>query len=179
MYGRWGLPRGDETHNDQRRPASECKSSTPRRLRDMPPRSAGPAGATLLVLALMACSGGDSLDPSPPPATGTVMALGDRHVCLMRQGQTLCWGAGSDGQLGIGSTPVDTTPTALPGNIEFVALAAGRAHTCGLDASGAAFCWGSDRDGHSVWALLPPSGAVSFPAQRCPSRSPATSDSRR
>ncbi len=75
------------------------------------------------------------------------MALGDRHACLTRQARTLCWGAGTDGQLGIGATPVDTAPTALPDSIDFVALAAGQAHTCGLDAGGAAFCWGSDRDG--------------------------------
>jgi alpha-tubulin suppressor-like RCC1 family protein len=75
------------------------------------------------------------------------MALGDRHACLSRQSRTSCWGAGPEGQLGIGVTPVDTTPTLLPDSIPFVALAAGQAHTCGLDASGAAFCWGSDRDG--------------------------------
>jgi alpha-tubulin suppressor-like RCC1 family protein len=75
------------------------------------------------------------------------MALGDRHVCLLRQGRTLCWGTGTDGQLGIGSTPVDTTPAVLPDSLELVALAAGQAHTCGLDAEGVAYCWGSDRDG--------------------------------
>jgi alpha-tubulin suppressor-like RCC1 family protein len=112
----------------------------------MPPRSPCHAATTLLVLAFIACSGGDILDPTPPPS-GTLMALGERHVCLTREARTLCWGEGSDGQLGIGSTPVDTTPTALLDSIEFVALAAGNAHTCGLDPNGAAFCWGSDRDG--------------------------------
>jgi alpha-tubulin suppressor-like RCC1 family protein len=75
------------------------------------------------------------------------MALGEGHVCLMHHGRPVCWGAGTDGQLGLGSTPVDTTPTVLPDSIDFVALTAGQAHTCGLDPDGAAFCWGSDRDG--------------------------------
>jgi alpha-tubulin suppressor-like RCC1 family protein len=111
----------------------------------MPPHQT-PAIPALLLL-LVACSGSENLQPNPTPASGSVIALGDRHVCLRHQGRTLCWGTGTDGQLGIGSTPVDTTPTALPTSIEFVALAAGQAHTCGLDPDGAAFCWGSDRDG--------------------------------
>ena len=59
----------------------------------------------------------------------------------------VCWGTGIDGQLGIGTTPVDTTPVTPPDTITFVALTAGAAHTCGINADGAAFCWGSDRDG--------------------------------
>lgn len=99
-----------------------------------------------LAVLLAGCAGGDSLEPTPPPVA-TVMALGERHVCLSRRSRTYCWGAGSDGQLGIGTTPADTTPALLPDSIGFVALAAGEAHTCGLDAAGAAYCWGSDRDG--------------------------------
>jgi alpha-tubulin suppressor-like RCC1 family protein len=111
----------------------------------MPPHRTDAIVALFLVL--MACSGSENLGPNPTPASGSVMALGDRHACLVHRGRTLCWGTGTDGQLGIGSTPVDTTPTALPEGVEFVTLAAGQAHTCGLDTNGAAFCWGSDRDG--------------------------------
>jgi alpha-tubulin suppressor-like RCC1 family protein len=75
------------------------------------------------------------------------MALGERHACVLRQGRTICWGTGTDGQLGIGSTPAVSTPTVVSTSIEFVGLTAGQAHTCGLNADGAAFCWGSDRDG--------------------------------
>jgi alpha-tubulin suppressor-like RCC1 family protein len=100
----------------------------------------------LLYVLLAACSGEDSMQPTPP-AAAPALALGDRHACLMHHGRAVCWGTGSDGQLGIGSTPADTIPSILPDSIDFLALTAGQAHTCGLDSAGAAFCWGSDRDG--------------------------------
>ena len=111
----------------------------------MPPHFRPHPSSALFIL-LIACSSGDNLGPTQP-ASARVIALGERHACLTRQARTLCWGAGTEGQLGIGSTPGDTTPALLPDSIEFVALAAGQAHTCALDSSGAAFCWGSDRDG--------------------------------
>jgi alpha-tubulin suppressor-like RCC1 family protein len=98
------------------------------------------------------------------------MALGDRHVCVMHQGRTVCWGTGTDGQLGIGSTPVDTTPTVLPDSIDFVRLAAGQAHTCGLDSDGAAFCWGRIAMASLVSAPRRSSGAALSPALPARSR---------
>lgn len=96
--------------------------------------------------ALAACGGGDASGPSPS-LTPSVLALGDRHACQARPAGTVCWGTGTSGQLGIGATPADTTPVAVAGDPGFVSLAAGQAHTCGLDAEGGAWCWGSDRDG--------------------------------
>ncbi len=110
------------------------------------PLPQGPSPISLVALVLLGCSGGDNLNPSPP-VPPAVLALGERHVCQAREAGTVCWGTGVDGQLGIGATPVDTTPVTLPDGIRFVALSAGKAHTCGIDAGGQAFCWGSDRDG--------------------------------
>ncbi len=106
----------------------------------------GSVAVSIVALCLLGCSGGDNLDPTPPGASA-VLALGDRHVCMTREARTVCWGTGVEGQLGIGATPTDTTPVALPDSIPLVALAAGQSHTCGLDSEGRAFCWGSDRDG--------------------------------
>jgi Regulator of chromosome condensation (RCC1) repeat len=121
-----------------------------------------------LLFLLIACSGSESLGPAPAAPAGSIIALGDRHVCLLRQNRTLCWGAGTDGQLGIGSTPADTTPIVLPDSIEFVALTAGQAHTCGLDSNGSAFCWGSDRDGQLGLGVRAAERCSAFPCATRP-----------
>jgi len=99
--------------------------------------------AGLLVL-FAACS--DSTAPTPP-AAGLALAVGGQHACVVTDTVTRCWGKGGDGQLGIGVTPVDTTPVTIPGAPPFVSLVAGADHTCGLDAEGNAYCWGSNQDG--------------------------------
>jgi hypothetical protein len=83
----------------------------------------------------------------------TTMALsrgtiGAAHACAIFQGSVLCTGSNGYGQLGTGSTtamssfsPVDSTQS------NFVALAAGQAHTCALDADGFVHCWGDNDDG--------------------------------
>jgi alpha-tubulin suppressor-like RCC1 family protein len=120
-----------------------------------------------LLLVLVACSNGDGLSPTDP-ASAPVLALGDRHVCLAEPSRTRCWGAGADGQLGIGVTPNDTTPVVLPDGAVFVALAAGQAHTCGIDASGGVFCWGSDRDGQLGLGGVAPESCGAFPCSTRP-----------
>jgi alpha-tubulin suppressor-like RCC1 family protein len=97
----------------------------------------------LLVL-LAACS--DSTAPTPPDANPT-LAVGGQHACAVTQSVTRCWGKGGNGQLGIGVTPVDTTPVIVVGIPPLVSLVAGADHTCGLDTEGNAFCWGSNSDG--------------------------------
>jgi alpha-tubulin suppressor-like RCC1 family protein len=109
------------------------------------PLHSGPAAVSLLAAFILGCSG-DTLEPAPGTTTAS-LAAGERHACLARATRTWCWGAGSDGQLGVGVTPTAAAPTELPDSIEFVALTAGQFHTCGLDREGLAFCWGSDRDG--------------------------------
>ncbi len=91
---------------------------------------------------------------------------GDYHSCaLTTGGRAFCWGVGSDGQLGTGSTPVDclgevvpyatalglcvNEPTPVAGGLRFTRLAAGAFSTCGITPSGRLYCWGG-RD------LVPP-----------------------
>ena len=99
--------------------------------------------AALLVL-LAACS--DSTAPRRADAN-LVLAVGGQHACAVIENATRCWGKGTDGQLGIGVTPGDTTPVMVAGAPVLVSLVAGAAHTCGLDSEGNAYCWGSNRDG--------------------------------
>jgi alpha-tubulin suppressor-like RCC1 family protein len=97
-----------------------------------------------LVVLLAACS--DSTAPASADAS-LALAVGGQHACAVTESATRCWGKGTDGQLGIGVTPVDTTPVIVAGAPPLVSLVAGTAHTCGLDSEGNAYCWGSNRDG--------------------------------
>lgn len=86
-----------------------------------------------------------------PPAAGLVsLAAGGDHTCgLTAAGEAYCWGNNSDGQLGDGTLTERPTPAAvaMPGGVTFASLAAGYFHTCGVTATGEAYCWGSNADG--------------------------------
>src|SRR3989454_7841669 len=80
------------------------------------------------------------------------------HTCgVTTVGAAFCWGANGSGQLGDGTTtgpetsaggpPCSTTPAAVVGGLNFAAVSAGGAHTCGVTAAGAAYCWGSNNSG--------------------------------
>jgi len=66
--------------------------------------------------------------------------------------QAWCWGRGSEGQLGLGTTPeARVTPGALTSafgdTLAFTWLAVGWAHTCGRGTDGTLMCWGTSRLG--------------------------------
>lgn len=71
------------------------------------------------------------------------------HVCAVANGgATFCWGSNSGGQLGDGTGTSRNVPTFASAAPEgMVQVAAGLEHSCGLDADGAAFCWGSNELG--------------------------------
>jgi len=60
-------------------------------------------------------------------------------MCGIAAGQTYCWGAGSNGQLGHDSTQSAWAPVAI--NDQLTQVFASSWHfTCGLDAQGFAWC---------------------------------------
>jgi alpha-tubulin suppressor-like RCC1 family protein len=82
----------------------------------------------------------------------TQLAAGDRHTCgLIAGGAAYCWGDDGFGQLGNGerffpapsTTPIPVDPVSL----RLTTISAGLTHTCGLDAGGRAWCWGSNAAG--------------------------------
>ncbi|HET9984618.1 MAG TPA: Ig-like domain-containing protein [Longimicrobiales bacterium] len=77
------------------------------------------------------------------------IAAGDLHVCaLTGEGAAYCWGSNEFGQLGNGSTAnVVDHPVAVRGGVRFASISPGNDHTCGLDAEGRAYCWGSNGAG--------------------------------
>ncbi|MFQ5747633.1 MAG: hypothetical protein ACE5HF_10510, partial [Gemmatimonadota bacterium] len=79
----------------------------------------------------------------------STIEAGFRHTCGVAVGGTAyCWGSNSFGELGDNSGVTDRKkPAAVVGGIAFASVVAGSFHTCGLDASGTAYCWGLNTDG--------------------------------
>jgi alpha-tubulin suppressor-like RCC1 family protein len=93
------------------------------------------------------------------------------HSCALTvAGAAYCWGDNNVSQLGFGNPPQDSyAPGAVQGGHTFTALSAGGGFTCGLDAVGAAWCWGINNtgglgDGTLTWHLTPVavSGGLTF-----------------
>jgi alpha-tubulin suppressor-like RCC1 family protein len=83
------------------------------------------------------------------------LVAGSANTCgFAREGGIYCWGSDAAGQLGGVATetcdgaPCSHTPLPLPAGPELRTLALGTAaHLCGLSATGAAYCWGSNAAG--------------------------------
>jgi alpha-tubulin suppressor-like RCC1 family protein len=83
----------------------------------------------------------------------TTVSAGEGHTCALNNfGAAYCWGKNNAGQLGNGSTDESTLPVAvnmsnLPEGKKFIAISAGKIHTCALDNDGKAYCWGNNTNG--------------------------------
>lgn len=67
------------------------------------------------------------------------------HTCgIATDSVAFCWGRNAAGEAGNGDPPYDVGPWArsVAGGLRFAALSAGEAFTCGITASGVAYCWG-------------------------------------
>jgi alpha-tubulin suppressor-like RCC1 family protein len=68
-------------------------------------------------------------------------------VCADRSnGATVCWGKGSDGQIGDGNGTDSPTPVSVAGGFSFRAISASD-NVCALTGAGVAYCWGFGIDG--------------------------------
>jgi alpha-tubulin suppressor-like RCC1 family protein len=91
------------------------------------------------------------------------IAAGERHTCVIRDnGNVLCWGDNTAGQLGaaFGRTNVGLNePLSMVADLEIpfdddvVQLAAGSEHTCALFDTGKVRCWGSVYD-HPIFGSI-------------------------
>ncbi len=95
-----------------------------------------------------------SLSSSTPLAvagghTFASITVGELSTCAVTTaGAGYCWGSGSFGALGIGSTDQADTPQLVSGSQTFASVSAGISfHVCGLDSTGAVYCWGYDNSG--------------------------------
>ena len=101
-----------------------------------------------LFLLLSACGGGGGGE-----SVGTAISTGGNHTCgLLSSGAVKCWGHNGYGQLGDGTTvvnsnvPVDVMDgSTLLANVS--AISGGGYHTCALTSSGGVKCWGYNEYG--------------------------------
>lgn len=93
-----------------------------------------------------------------PGLTFVSVAAGTLHTCAVASdGATYCWGQNDARQLGVetsattevcvNSMPCSSTPVRVSGSVQLASVTAGSRHSCGLDAAGKAYCWGSDGSG--------------------------------
>jgi alpha-tubulin suppressor-like RCC1 family protein len=96
----------------------------------------------------------------------TAVSAGSRHTCgLRRNAQLRCWGLGSDGQRGDGTTTESVTTPVLVSGGGWTHVSAGADHTCGRRNTGRLYCWGSHLwgqlgTGPSMPAVAPAPGQV-------------------
>jgi alpha-tubulin suppressor-like RCC1 family protein len=115
--------------------------------------------------------------PVPGDLRYRLVSGGRYHSCgLTLAGNAYCWGNNSEGRLGNGGTsPSLTTPTPVVidsgVSITFQSIQAGRVHSCAVDLSQTAWCWGYNGEGelgqgtagpgsHSAVALVAQTGAA-------------------
>lgn len=77
------------------------------------------------------------------------IGAGASHACARRaNGTMVCWGLGSMGQLGDGTTAIRRNrPVAVTGLSDVVQITVGSAHTCARRNSGSVLCWGRNMEG--------------------------------
>jgi alpha-tubulin suppressor-like RCC1 family protein len=81
----------------------------------------------------------------------------DGNSCAVTAaGAAHCWGRNLEGVLGVGTNtgpetctlgngfpvPCSSTPVPITGGLSFASVSVGGAHSCGITAAGAAYCWG-------------------------------------
>jgi hypothetical protein len=107
------------------------------------------------VRAAAASGDGESTTPTLASPTLAQIATGTAHACVVKtNGQVLCWGAGTRGELGGESLAETTTPLPVAALGHVVAagtagsISAGDHHTCVVSASaGNVLCWGDNQRG--------------------------------
>ncbi len=69
---------------------------------------------------------------------------GANHTCAVTTaGDGYCWGWGSGGMLGTGTSESNGAPVPVTGDHVFTRISAGSNYSCGVTTSSAAYCWGS------------------------------------
>ena len=91
----------------------------------------------------------------PPSLAAGLLSTGAYDTCaVLQEGSLRCWGLGSSGQLGNGTTgnvgDLDTPASVAPVNLgghTVTAVATGSYHTCAILDDGSVRCWGFGGDG--------------------------------
>jgi alpha-tubulin suppressor-like RCC1 family protein len=83
-----------------------------------------------------------------PLANVVELAAGGFFTCARESdGSVLCWGAGTEGEMGDGLLTSRTAAGTVPGIPAAATVATGRDHVCILGTDGTVWCWGADPNG--------------------------------
>jgi alpha-tubulin suppressor-like RCC1 family protein len=86
--------------------------------------------------------------PVPAVTNAAAVAAGSNHsLALTTTGQVYAWGANGSGQLGLGHTTVQPTPTLIPGLSDIAGIAAGDTHSLAWTTAGVLYAWGNNGNG--------------------------------
>ena len=106
---------------------------------------------------------GGSLVLTPTVAAGgqhfSQVSVGDGAMCALSSGVAYCWGQNNVGQLGTGDTVHHWSPypVDVPAGVSFAWIGTVGVFSCGLTASGVAYCWGSNySDNLGIGSSSPP-----------------------
>jgi alpha-tubulin suppressor-like RCC1 family protein len=97
---------------------------------------------------MQGCAGNVFQAMGPLDGTGSpewsMVSSGFQHSCgIKSDGTAWCWGAGSLGQLGNGTTSnFSLSPTPVSGGAVWKSISAGISHSCGIKSDDTAWCWG-------------------------------------
>jgi alpha-tubulin suppressor-like RCC1 family protein len=102
-----------------------------------------------------ATSAPSALSAAVIPLRTSALETGETHACVITSPAAVagsfdtvkCWGQGTAGDLGNGSTANQATPVTVTGLSGVKDLAVGAAHTCALLSAGTVTCWGSNASG--------------------------------
>jgi len=83
-----------------------------------------------------------------PTRSFSAVSAGESHTCGIIGTDLYCWGANSNGQLGVGDSNSRTVPTKVAAldDKSVTAVSAGANHTCAI-ADGKVYCWGQGTSG--------------------------------
>lgn len=83
------------------------------------------------------------------------VSAGIDNTCAIANGDLYCWGAGTNGKLGLGNTNSYNTPQLVSGKGDLKStdavtrISTGDQHTCAVGGNADAFCWGSNANGRT------------------------------
>ncbi len=76
------------------------------------------------------------------------ISSGDATACAISiAGRAYCWGFGTHGENGNGTTGDRAAPTLVTAALNFTSISVGSSHACAIATGGGAFCWGDDTFG--------------------------------
>jgi alpha-tubulin suppressor-like RCC1 family protein len=89
-------------------------------------------------------------DPAGGPEAYLSISAGYSHTCAITvSDKTYCWGDNSSGELGNASNLDSSIPVLVnTGAVAYTSIAAGNNFSCGIQANGSAYCWGSNGNGN-------------------------------